>query len=329
MSDYRIIAEIGSAHGDIDHAIRMATAAAFAGATHIKGQAYRRELLVSETAPTYGDDALSEKDTQWDNFASNILDWRPVAEACHDLGVRFGLSAFDLAALHDAAKYVDFLKLASADLTYRDLQRAAANTGLPLIISTGASTETEVRRAAAWVEDARDVTFLACSLSYPTWGTAHLARMMTLREVTGRPVGYSDHTLGTAAIVRAFALGASIVEKHFTITPGEGGDDNFAIGSEQLLSVTELLSTTEPVGDKRLDGSSVLAPTADELPALRNARRSWHASVDLPEGHVLRRDDLVALRPDVGVSVDKDVMGLRLLNPVLAGEPIMGRDLDF
>jgi sialic acid synthase SpsE len=190
-------------------------------------------------------------------------------------------------------------------------------------MSTGASTYAEVVRATNWamMRNSKGLTLLACSMSYPAQkGDAHLARMKSLRSVWP-DVGYSDHTFGVGAIIRAKHLGAVLVEKHFTITPGAGGDHDFAVTPAQMQNLVEWGS-----GDPTYDGSPVLEASQSEQKAKMGARRSIMSATDLKAGRYLKPDDVVMLRPGGGLEPwEFDTVDDRpLLVDVAAGQVLHG-----
>jgi N-acetylneuraminate synthase/N,N'-diacetyllegionaminate synthase len=291
-----LVAEIGSCNGDLALAIDTAEAALDAGAAWVKGQMFTADRLVTRTAPGYGKDSIVEADTQHDSFkkALSYDEWGDVADRCDG---RFFASVFDLEACADYP--YEWIKLASGDITYRALVEAAAGTGKRLIMSTGAATLREIHRARSWIPTANPV-MLACTLSYPTEARdANVNRVTTMQSLKW-DAGYSDHTRGTAAAHLAFDLGASMVEKHFTIKPNSGGDHDFAIGPSD---VTEIVNRNDAASDAVTlvyGGSDVIGPRSTELPAIQLARRSIHAAVDIPAGTIIRSEMLSVLRPTGG-----------------------------
>jgi len=170
------------------------------------------------------------------------------------------------------------------------------------------------------------VTVLACTLSYPCGSEdANLLRMLSLRRLTDGPVGYSDHTFGVGAMIRAYELGAEMVEKHFTITPGEGGDHDFAVTPDQMQSYW--LYKERPSAEV-YDGVSQLGPVASELQAREGARRSLHAGRDLTQGNMLRSNDVMMLRPGTGLEPWQldEYLGRPLKRDVPAGQVLTAED---
>jgi len=258
---------------------------------------FRADTLASPSARTYGH-GLGEPDFQRDLFARNLSygEWAVVKEACDHAGLVFLASVFDEEAV-DAAEDMgmEAYKIASGDITNRPLLQYVAGTRKPVLLSTGASLEYEVRRALWWLGSC-PVIPLACSLEYPTPPSrAHLRRIEALFRLTDR-VGYSNHVPGTLALVGARQLGACVVETHFTITPGKGGDHDFAVTADQLLSI----DWHAGIPDGML-GEPVLGVHEGEWDAWRGARRSICAKTPIRGGTRFDAANLICLRPGRGL----------------------------
>ena len=319
-----LVLEIGAANGDIEYAIDIVNAAKESGGHWVKGQIFHRDQLVTKAARTYAHHDVTVPATQYEDFEANLTydEWERVKVECDRIGIGFFASVFDMGALHfckslDLPRY----KIASGDITYQQLIRRVAATGKHVVMSTGASTYEEVQRAVSWLVLNRKLTLLACSLSYPTLKKdAHLSRMQSLRPIWPE-VGYSDHTFGVGAIVRAKALGAVMVEKHFTITPGAGGDHDFAVTPQQVQSLIEWDS-----GDPGYDGDPELGVSLAAGKARTGARRSVWTKRDIPLGNLLEESDVEFLRPGGGLEpweLDQ-FLGLPLLTDVPAGMVLHG-----
>ncbi len=304
-----LVLEIGPANGDLQYAFDVCAAAKESGADWVKGQIYDRDLLTTKTARTYAHDGVHTAETQWEDFEKQLTydEWEKVKVYCDEIGVGFFASVFDLGAVHFCESLgVERYKIASGDITYKQLIDRVAATGKLIVMSTGASTEQECMRAWSWATQALSTQrgdgwvmkspapiLLACSLSYPTKPEdANLLRMDTLKGFTGMDVGYSDHTFGVGALHRAHHLGAVLVEKHFTITPGAGGDHDFAVTPQQLRGMGAWAQ-----GSSIYDGSPVLEVSTAERKARMGARRSIFASGDLLKGNPLRPHNITFLRP--------------------------------
>lgn len=318
MTDMELILEIGPADGDLPYALDLVHAAKESGADWVKGQIYNRDLLTTPTAKTYAHD-IQVPETQYEDFAHQLTydEWATVKQECDATGIGFFFSPFDFDAVHFGEQLgVERYKVASGDITYKQLLERLASTGKLLLVSTGASTEREVEQATNWVQS---TILLACSLSYPTNPhDANLRRMETLRKHSAM-VGYSDHTYGTGAIHRARHLGAVVVEKHFTLKPGTGGDHDFAVTPEQVKTIWEYGWDS---GSTVYDGTPSLTPTLAEWKARKGARRSLVANHTITGP--LEADDVVMLRPGVGIPpYELDTyLGLVPVEPIPAGTVI-------
>ncbi len=327
MTFRRVVAEIGSCNGDLPLAIDTAQAAIEAGAWMVKGQMYQADTLTTKTAPSYGYESIKEKPTQYEAFSNALSydEWGEVAEAVDG---RFFASVFDLEACQDYP--YQFIKLASADITYKALIEAAAATAAHVIMSTGAATRGEINDALRWAETPSRLigsrpTLLVCTLSYPCPPeNANLRRIETL-QLSWPDTGYSDHTRGIAASHMALAYGATMVEKHFTIRPGTGGDNDFAIGPNELYDLVNGhgLIVAEAIRDT-LAGTSKIGPIPVEEPARQLARRSIHAAEDIEAGVALTPEMLAVVRPADGLPPANfdDTVGKTLAFGVKAGDPI-------
>lgn len=305
-----LVLEIG-APPNAEAAVQLVEAAIKVGGTP-KGQLYTADTLTMRDAPTYGK-GIKEPATQYEAFSKAMPwdDWIPVVQLAEDMGKPMFFSVFTEAAVdwcekHEIGRY----KIASADITHRPLIEYVAQTGKPIVMSTGAATLFEVSAATSWIGH-RNVTLLACGLSYPCPpDAAHLRRMNTLRRHFSVPVGYSDHTIGWPAMFRAVQLGAAILEKHFTVTPGAGGDHDFAMtpGNIQYFwqyrgfdaDDTYLGVAVDDIYGS-VDGSPELKPSEAEVEARTYARRSIVVIQDTYEGQPLTRDIVDFLRPGTGI----------------------------
>ena len=308
-----LVLEIGPANGDLEYAFDVCAAAKESGADWVKAQIYDRDLLTTKTARTYAHDGVHTAETQYEDFEKQLTydEWEKVKVRCDEIGIGFFASVFDVGAVHFCESLeVERYKIASGDITYKQLIETVAATGKFVIMSTGASTEQECMRAWSWATQALPIQrgdgwemkspapmLLACSLSYPCKPEdANLLRMDTLKGFTGMDVGYSDHTFGVGALHRAHHLGAVLVEKHFTITPGAGGDHDFAVTPQQLRGMGSWAQ-----GSSIYDGSPVLETSTAERKARIGARRSIFTRRDLVEGVPLRVEDISFLRPGGGL----------------------------
>ncbi len=329
------IAEVGVHHGNsLELAKAYILAAKVAGVDAVKFQTYSADRLAATWAPTYWNDGSGR--TQHDIFAERSLlteaDYDELFAYAAELGVLFLSTPFDT----DAAKMLGdrgmaAFKIASADITDLPLLRAVAAYGRPVLMSTGASTLDEVAVALDTVRAAgAPVALLHCSLSYPTAvPDANLGRLRTLAErFEGVLLGYSDHTQpqdSELACPLAVALGASVIEKHFTLNKALLGDDHYhAVDAEGLARLVkncrEAFLMARDLGEM----------TEAEQAARSFARRSIVAARALAAGTVLTEADVDFKRPGTGVSPARlgEVLGRRLTRDLAADDLVMLEDLE-
>jgi sialic acid synthase SpsE len=305
--DCQVVAEAGANHNnDVQAAIDMAVSAARAGAWAIKFQLYKAESLTVPDSPKYWQDSIGTR-SQFEAFKlSDHLDydqWGPVADACRDLGIVFFATPFDLDAV-DALENlgVPIYKLASADITHKPLIEAIAETGKPLMMSTGASSIDEIARAVGWSGLGPDrLVILACTLTYPTPDPdGHFARITTLRrQFEPYLIGSSDHTVGPEGGWIASALGAVLIEKHFTITPdaGEVPDHAMSVTQDQLAVLVDAAHR-----GAILRGRESVELIPSELPARQLARRSIVSSRPIAKGETIVGSSIDFRRPGTGIA---------------------------
>jgi N-acetylneuraminate synthase len=341
-----LIAEAGVNHnGRLDLAMQLVDAARAAGADAVKFQTFRAEDLALPGAATaayqQGNTGETDQFTMLRKLELGADDHRAIADHCARAGIEFMSTPFSEDAVDLlVALGVRRLKLSSGEIVNRPLLEKAASTGLPLILSTGMADLDEVRQAVAWVRDAwarngaprtwaplpGPLVLLQCTSAYPAPDAAlNLRAIATLREATGLSVGYSDHSLGTAAPLAAVALGACVVEKHITLDRSLPGPDHRA--SSEPPEFTAMARDIRRVQDMLGDGVKI--PRDDELEVRAVARRSPVLVADLPAGTVLTRAHLQLRRPAGGIAAaDLDaVVGRVLRADTAAGRALQWSDL--
>lgn len=337
------IAEAGVNHnGDLVRALDMVDAAADAGADAIKFQTFTAEKLVGPTAQKadYQKRETGEGN-QFDMLKALELNengHRQLFARCAERDIEFMSTPFDPDALDFL---VDLgmvrLKVPSGELVNHPFLRKIAAKDRAIILSTGMATMEEIHEAVAVIAKARmdqkftapltDVlTILHCTSNYPAaCSDVNLRAMVTIGSETGMPIGYSDHTLGMAVSTAAVSMGATVVEKHFTMDRTLPGPDHRA-----SLSVSEMTALIAQIRDVEAAlGSPVKAPSDVELPVRAVARRSVCAATDLTAGHTLTERDLALLRPASGIEPKhfEAVQGRILARGVAAGNPLHWNDL--
>lgn len=316
-----VVAEIGNNHeGDVDVAIELTRAAAAAGAHAVKFQAIDPPRLVRPTE--------TARLEQLNRFRFSPEQYALLRDEARSLGIAFMCTPFDLDVVGWLAPLVDAFKIASGDNDFTALIAAAADTGRPVIVS-GGMTDLAGMAAARDLVEGRGAEFAAlhCVSAYPTEPEhAALATIPALAAGLGVTVGYSDHTLGIDACVLAVALGARILEKHFTLR-----HDYSAFRDHQLSAdPAELAQLTQRVQEaETLIGAPRQGVLPAEEPVSSAARRSIVAARDLRAGHVLSADDLTWLRPGDGLSPGREgeLLGHTLKRDVTHGETLLRDDL--
>lgn len=300
----RIVAEAGNCNNSVDYALQAVEDLSTSSVWAMKVQMFRPDTLVTRRAKRY-DHTPGAASSQYELFDGAIpySEWGTVARAAQDANIEWFASTFDVEAVDVLYKLgARYVKIASGDITNRRLIETAAATGMTVILSTGASTLDEVERAVSWVDkspSAQPPIVLACALVYPAADTdANLGRIVTLRETFGDlEVGYSDHTFGVETAPVAAALGASMLEKHYTLYRNGGeGDHSFAATSDQLDEMAYLAEQAAV-----LYGDPTVAPTRQEMAARIGARRSLVATTQIEPGTIVDSTNTIALRPGDGI----------------------------
>ena len=303
-----VIAEAGANHNrDLDIARKLIDVAADAGADAVKFQTYSGKTLYSTKTPRfdYLDDELADKPAH--ELLEEIAlpcDWQPIlAEHCRDRKVEFLSSPFDRQAVDELdALNVGAFKIASFELVDLPFIRYAAARRRPLIMSTGMASLGEIEEAITAAREAGcdEIALLQCASLYPA--PPHIMNLRSIpamHAAFGVPVGLSDHTRGTHIAVAAVALGACVVEKHYTLDRSLPGPDHpFAAEPDELRDLVAQIRDTEAAfGDGVKRG-----PSSEELEEMyAKARRSVVAATDIPEGTVITADMLTIKRPGYGV----------------------------
>jgi len=301
-----VAAEIGINHnGDMNLAHRAIDAAADARVDAVKFQNYRTEDFISDRSLTY--EYVSQGKTvvepQWDMFKRCELipeQLRELREHCDRRGVIFFSTPSSESGIRDLINVgVSLLKNGSDYLVHLPMIRAMAQSGLPTVISTGMAEQEDIEDAVGAFRGAggKDLILLHCTSSYPTPpGDVNLRKISTLARAFDCPVGLSDHTQGTIAAVASVALGACMIEKHFTLDRNLPGPDHwFSADPAELQLLVESVRTVE-----RNLGNPELRPAASEKLGRSDYRLSCVAAVELEAGHRLTATDVAFRRPGSG-----------------------------
>ncbi len=315
-----IIAEAGVNHnGDFETAKKMVVAAKEAGADYVKFQTAVPELVISEFAPQaeYQKENTGIEESQLDMCRKIHLPlsaYAPLRDFCREKGIGFMSTPFDLTSIELLADLgQDFFKIPSGEITNLPYLRKIAETGTPVILSTGMSTIEEIEEAIQILTGTHrttpegfrpgltrdDITVLHCNTQYPTpYSDINLRAMLTLAERLGTKTGFSDHSLGIEAPIAAAALGATVIEKHFTLSREMPGPDHKAsLEPDELKAMIEGIRHVEEAlgdGEKRV--------TDSERANIEIARKSIVAIRPIRKGETLTEDNIYVKRPGGGVS---------------------------
>jgi N-acetylneuraminate synthase/N,N'-diacetyllegionaminate synthase len=337
-----VIAELGVNHdGSTGQLHELVHAAARAGADAIKLQLFTAgDLLAAAATLAEYQQAAGERDPRemLGRLELSLADAGRAIDLAHQAGLHAIATVFDLPLLPAADQLaLDAYKTASPDLVHKPLLDALANTGKPLIISTGAASRDEVQRAVAWLAPSRDrMALLQCVSSYPTPPEhAAVAAVADLADLFAGPVGYSDHTTAVDTGALAVTLGARVLEKHLTLDRSLPGPDHAASIEPDQFAEYVRLARAAFRGDWRADpGDERMGPPTKfllpiEADVRQVARRSIVASRDLPAGRVLGMDDLAFKRPGGGLEPWQAdlLLGKPLEFPIGADRAIMPHDV--
>ncbi|KPV44371.1 N-acetylneuraminate synthase [Alicyclobacillus ferrooxydans] len=315
-----VIAEIGVNHnGSLETAKKLVGLAKAAGADAVKFQTFQTAELVTRKAKQASyqmdnDPHLSQFDMleRLELTNEETVELKNYAEARE---IEFLSSPFDIASVHFLKSIgVKTIKIGSGEITNRFLLQTVADTGLPVILSTGMSSLGEVEQALSILIE-NDVTLLHCTTSYPTpFESVNLRSMLTLRHAFDCPVGYSDHTEGIEIAVAAVALGATVIEKHLTY-------DRSAIGPDHKASLEppEFKAMVEAVRNVEMAlGTSRKQCSPAEIGNRDVARKSLVFTRSMTAGDIITATDLTAKRPGYGISSmqSADVIGFSLIQSV-------------
>ena len=304
-----IIAEAGVHHGgSLDTAKKLIDAAASAGADAVKFQTYKSETLVTSWAPKYWQDD-KEDETQFEYFKKRDIfgfsEYQELSNHAAEQGIIFSSTPFDVHSVEWLSQLeMPFYKVASADIENFPLLEKIAQTSRPILLSTGASYFEEIDKTVKFLKSQKvsDIALLHCNLSYPTPNHhANLNRIIELKKrFPDLVVGYSDHTVPDSELTIpsiAAALGAEIIEKHFTTDRTIPGDDHYHSCDPDLLKkMIQRIALAEIVTNPYIE------ITESELPARQYARRSVVAGFDIPAGTILTKNMLIPKRPGGGIS---------------------------
>lgn len=296
-----VIAELGANHnGDMNLAEKLIRAAKEAGADCVKLQSWSKESLFSKGI--YAGNEGLEKDI--DKYATTEEQMLIMKKIADEVGIDMATSVFSEAEADFAAGVLKapFIKIASMDVDNYPLLAYVAKKGKPMILSTGLSTLSEIDRAVETIEAAGNtqIVILHCVAQYPPQDVeVNLNNIATYQRLYPYPVGFSDHSLGTAIPLGSVALGVAVIEKHFTLDKNmEGWDHQVSANPEEMRVLCE--------GGKRiqmaLGSMRIVAPEGEDKK--QAFRRSWVTTRDIKEGEAIAQSDLALKRPGKGLPPD-------------------------
>lgn len=326
-----IIAEMSGNHNQsLDRALEIVDAAAKAGADALKLQTYTPDTMTLDLDE--GEFFITDPKSIWKGQSTYSLyakahtpwEWhKPIFDRAKGLGMIAFSSPFDETAVDFLESLeVPYYKIASFENTDIPLIKKAASTGKPMIISTGMATLAELDETvkAARAAGCKDLTLLKCTSTYPASPeNTNLLTIPHMRELFNCDVGLSDHTMGIGASVAAVALGATVIEKHFTLDRNDGGvDSTFSLEPAEL---EQLVIETERAWQAL--GTITYGPTAAEKNAVMR-RRSIYITKDIKSGEVLTKDNLRCIRPGHGLSPKhyENIIGRKIKSNVKKGTPV-------
>jgi N-acetylneuraminate synthase len=322
------IAELSGNHnGSRDRALEMLHAAADAGADAVKVQTYTADTITLDSdASDFQATGLWAGRTLHDLYDEASMPWEwqvELAEVAKNRGVEFFSSVFDESSIEFLESLgVAAYKIASFELVDLGLIAAAARTGKPLIMSTGMGTLAEIEEAVSTARSAGSghIALLACTSAYPAPASAaHLAKIPHLADTFDAVAGLSDHTVGAEVPIAATALGAKVIEKHFTLRRADGGvDSEFSLEPEEFAQMVRSVRITEDA----VAGIHYGVTAADE--GNRKYRRSLFVARPVAAGAVIAPGDVRSVRPASGLHPRHlpDVLGRRASRELRAGTPV-------
>ena len=303
-----IIAEMGVNHnGDLALAKQLIDAASKAGADAVKTQSFHTNSVISKSAQKA--EYQKQNDSKDESvFAMlkklelSVAMYQELLEYAEQKGILLFSTPFDFASIQELKELGNpIAKIPSGEITNLPYLLHMAALNIPIIMSTGMSNLAEVRAAVQVLQGAgaKDITLLHCNTQYPTpMEDANVRAMLTLGEEFGLPVGYSDHTPGIDAAVAAVALGATVIEKHFTLDKNLPGPDHKAsLEPDELIALVKAIRNVE----KAL-GTGEKVVSSSERENITIARKSIVANIPIRKGEIITEDHLAVKRPGTGIS---------------------------
>lgn len=297
-----LIAEIGGNHeGDFEYAKKLTQLAIESDVDYVKFQIYTGDTLVSKIESP-------DRNKHFKKFELTKEQHIYLADMVLEAGINYTSSVWDITSMRWIDEKISLYKIGSGDLTAYPVLKKTAQTGKPIILSTGLSNEQEVLASVQYIQSINDIykakkyfAVLQCTSMYPiSFADANLNVIPRLKELTGLTIGYSDHTEGSKALQYAYAMGAEILEFHFT------DDRNGKTFRDHKVSLTkmevaELISEIQIIS--KLKGNMLKQPVEVEIQNahIDSFRRAVYPSIDIKKGEIFSEENLTVLRPNHGV----------------------------
>ncbi|MFQ5754316.1 MAG: N-acetylneuraminate synthase [bacterium] len=336
-----IIAEAGVNHnGNLELAYELIKAAAEAGADAVKFQIFKAQNLVTKSAQRAAYQLSKQVKTEGSQLEMlkklqlNFEEFMKLKACCEKTSIQFLTSVFDFESADFVDDLVNMYKIPSGEIINLTFLKHIATKGKPIILSTGMSDLGEVEKAVHTIlahqpeinSDFPSLTLLHCTTNYPcSLEEVNLYAMETLKQAFKLPVGYSDHTLGLEVAISAVALGATIIEKHFTLDRKLPGPDHKAsLEPPEFKRMVTMIRNIE-----RALGDGIKKPNRSEMEIRKVVRKSLVATKDLKAGTVLDEDMITTKRPGTGIAPAdlSRVLGMTLKKDKVADEVITWQDL--
>ena len=333
-----IIAEAGVNHnGDISLAKKLIDIAVDAGADVVKFQSFKANRLVSEKArkAEYQINNIVEEKTQYkmlNDLELSIEQAKLLNSYCKSKNITFCSTPFDIESLNELRELnMSFIKIPSGEITNYPFLEKISKIRKPIILSSGMSSLDEIKNAIKILTSdnlqKEDITVLHCNTEYPTpMSDVNLNAMNTISSELGVKVGYSDHTLGIEIPIAAVALGACVVEKHFTIKRTlEGPDHKASLEPSELKKMIKSIRNIE-----KAMGDGIKKPSDSEIKNIEIVRKSIHLLNDIKKGEIIKDSNLIMLRPGDGISpmLLNQVIGKKIKKDFFAGHKLNLNDFE-
>lgn len=328
-----MIAEVGVNHdGKLENALKLVDAAIDAGADAVKFQTFNAEELVTRDCKTADHQKKSGMDNQFDLLKSeelNLDEFVELKNYCDKKKIEFISTPYDVKSvkvLDDMG--VKQFKVASAEIVNKPLLTAIAKTEKPILLATGMANLGEIERAVNYIRDvgSNPLTLLHCTSSYPApYDQVNMNFLTTLKNIFDYRIGYSDHTRGCEIAVMAVAMGATVIEKHFTLDKNIVGPDHWA--SAEPAEFKQMVDAVRNV--EKAFGTHKKVLTENEQKNILYMRRSMHSVKDIKKGEKISIGDVKILRKNDGLSpwLLDIVVGKKASRDIKNGQPITWDDL--